>query len=82
MKFFLIAFVIVGALVGASVQDCSAAFRAALLAKSNELRAKHGSAPLSYDSAIDSWAQDWANTIAAKGKGCWVLGVLFHQKPY
>ena len=68
MKFFLLAFVILGALVGASVQDCTAAFKAAFLDRTNQLRAKHGVAPLSFDNTVGATAQDWANQLAVKGK--------------
>jgi uncharacterized protein YkwD len=39
-------------------------FQKDILARHNELRAKHDAAPLKWSPAVEKVAQDWANTIA------------------
>ncbi|XP_055606456.1 uncharacterized protein LOC129754419 [Uranotaenia lowii] len=42
------------------------AFRDAVLEAHNRLRAKHSAPPLSRDPALDRYAQEWANNLAAR----------------
>ena len=69
MKFF-IAFFVFFALTGAALagSKCSADFQKQFLAKHNELRAKHGSPPLTLDPEISTWAQQWADHLASTSK--------------
>lgn len=75
MKFFLLS-IILFALVGVSVQNCSDEFKKAFLDKHNELRGKHGVGSLSLDETVNAFAQEWANHLASTGKLLGLEGFL------
>lgn len=55
-------------LVGLSKQSCSQEFKDSFLRKHNELRAKHGAPPLTFDDEINQSAQKWADHLVDTGK--------------
>lgn len=76
LKFELILHVLlIHLLVGLSWQSCSQEYKDAFLKRHNELRAKHGSPPLTLVAEISASAQKWADHLAKARKFRFCLSV-------